>query len=411
MSTTTLNRNDRMNVALFSGSAFASDKIGTKVFRKGGDPKGVLVVQRKPVFRTGTFRDSMGIQSTWEPLHLDMMKSHYDMLTARNILKDIPVRDGHPGWLMSGMEGNGKVIGWHTGLTVEEIEIEQGKFSFLLADYEITDPDAATKEENGTYRNRSSEIGEYTTNDEATFWPVYMGVAMVDFSAVEGLNFSKFGAELQDPEGRVFHVFMDEKEAPPVSGAQGVPPTGQATPPAAPLVPAVPPVVQQHAAPTGQPFQFSMNGTLTSDFAAVQTHITALEGFQRETIEAGVENFVRSLAAPGVNKLLASQLDATIVWAKTQTPEQFAAWKAIQEGAPAHPIVGQQFGNTNLTSEGVGSQQASPAAGILQDYETAKAQVAMHTRAGVPQAQIEKMPSWTKMKALEPQVAAAQAQS
>lgn len=197
-----------------------------------------------------------------------------------------------------------------------------------------------------------------------------------------------------------------------MSGAQGVPPTGQATPPAAPLVPAVPPVVQQHAAPPAGPaFQFSINGGLSSDFAAVQTHITALEGFRKETEEAAVENFVRNLAAPGVNKLLASQLEATLVWAKTQTPEQFAAWKAIQEGAPAHPIVGQQFGNSTLASEGAGSQQVSPAAGILQEYETVKAQVAMHTRAGVPQAQIEKMPSWTKMKALEPQVAAAQAQS
>lgn len=396
-----------MNVALFSGSAFASDKIGTKVFRKGGDPKGVLVVQRKPVFRTGTFRDSMGIQSTWEGLHLDMMKSHFDMLKSRNILKDIPVRDGHPGWLMSGQEGTGKVIGWHTGLTVEEIEIEQGKFSFLLADYEITDPDAAIKEENGTYRNRSSEIGEYTTNDEATFWPTYLGVAMVDFSAVEGLNFSKYGAEMKDPEGRVFHVFMDEKEAPPVGAndQQTVPPVVVPVVPVAP--PAIPPAVQLAAQVTPQ--AFTVNGQATTDFAAVQAHIATLEGFRDETISSGIEDFVNGLAAPGVNKILATQIPEMVAWAKTLSSEQFAAWKKTQETVPAHPIVGQVFGVTPTTD---GTATVLPAAAdIQQQYDTAVEQVKMHTQAGTPQAKIEKLPSWAKMKALEPQVQALKAQS
>jgi hypothetical protein len=411
MSTATLSRNDRMNVALFSGPSFAPASVGMECFKKDN---GVVVVKRKPVFRSGTFRDSMGIQSTWEALHIDMMKNHFDMLRNRNILTDVPVRDGHPGWLIHGLPGTGQVIGWHTDVTSEEIEIEQGKFQFLLADYEITDEDAKVKEQNGTYRNRSSEIGEYHTNDEAMFWPVYMGVAMVDFSAVEGLNFSKFGANLQSPEGRVFHVFMDEKEAPAVSGAQT--PPNQATPPAAPAVPAVPAVPappaadQQHAQAPQQPsFQFSINGQLTTDFAAVQTHITALEGFRRETEESAVENFVRSLATPaGGNKILASQIDDTLVWAKTQTPEQFAAWKKLQEGAPAHPIVGQSFGQTPTEGQ---TPTGSQATNVLDEYNIAKEQVAMHTRAGVKPEQLEKMASYQKMKALEPQVQAAQAQS
>jgi hypothetical protein len=396
-----------MNVALFSGSTFAPANVGTECYKKDN---GVVVVKRKPVFRSGTFRDSMGIQSTWEALHIDMMKSHFEMLRNRNILKDVPVRDGHPGWLIHGLEGNGKVIGWHTDLASEEIEIEQGKFQFLLADYEITDDDAKVKEQNGTYRNRSSEIGEYHTNDEAMFWPVYMGVAMVDFSAVEGLNFSKLFSqgELKDSGGRVFHVFMDEKEAPAVSGAQN--PTS-ATPPAAPQVPAVPAVPapdQQHAAPPAQPFAFSVNGQQTTDFAAVQSHITTLEQFRRETEDAAVESFVSSLVTE--NKLLASQKDKTIEWAKTQSPEQFAAWRAIQEGVPAHPIVGQSFGNGAQSTEGQ-TPAVQAGAGIVQDYEDAKAIVAMHTRNGVPQAALEKMGSYQKMKTLEPQVAALQAQN
>jgi hypothetical protein len=398
-----------MNSVLFSGQSFAPVDVGTEMFKKDN---GVLVVKRKPVFRSGTFRDSMGIQSTWEPLHIDMMMNHFKMLRDRNILKDVPVRDGHPGWIMSGQEGNGKVIGWHTDLTSEELDIEQGKFTFLLADYEITDEEGKAKEQSGTYRNRSSEIGEYHTNDEAMFWPVYMGVAMVDFSAVEGLNFSKFSStsELKTPEGRVFHVFMDEKEAPAVSGAQALP-TGQAAPAAPPVVPAVPavPAGQQHAAPPAQPFQFTMNGQATTDFAAVQTHINNLEQFRSETESAAVENFVSQLVSD--NKLLAPQKVATIAWAKTQTPEQFAAWRAIQEQVPAHPIVGQQFGTTNQANEGTGAQTTPEAAALLQQYEDACEVVRMHERGGMKREVLEKTESFTKMKALESKVQAAQAQS
>lgn len=399
-----------MNTVLFSGQSFAPADVGTEVFKKDN---GVLVVKRKPVFRSGTFRDSMGIQSTWEALHIDQMKHHFTMLRERNILKDVPVRDGHPGWIMSGQEGNGKVIGWHTDLQSEELEIEQGKFHFLLADYEITDEEGKAKEQSGTYRNRSSEIGEYHTNDEAMFWPVYMGVAMVDFSAVEGLNFSKFSAtsELKTPEGRVFHVFMDEKEAPAVSGAQALP-TGQAAPAAPPAVPVVPAAPVVHAAPATQPLQFTLNGAATTDFAAVQTHINTLEQFRRETETSAVENFVRGLATDaGGNKLLASAVEPTLAWAKTQSSEQFTAWKALQEATPSHPIVGQQFGNTNQATEGTGAVPNQATVAMLQEYEDVKAIVDMHTRGNAKQADIEKMPSYLRMKALEPQVLAAQAQS
>jgi hypothetical protein len=47
----------------------------------------------------------------------------------------------------------------------------------------------------------------------------------------------------------------------------------------------------------------------------------------------------------------------------------------------------------------------------VQEYNTAKEQVKMHTQAGTAQATIETLPSWAKMKALEPQVQALQAQS
>lgn len=401
MSNATLTRSDRMNVALFSGNIFSGSNTGMECFKKDN---GNVVTKRKPVFRSGTFRDSMGIQSTWEPLHIDMMKSHYDMLKARNLVADIPVRDGHPGWLISGMEGSGKVIGWHLDVASEEIEIDGKKYQFLLADYEITDEDAKAKEQNGHYRNRSSEIGEYTTNEEAMFWPVYMGFAMVDFSAVEGLNFSKaFSAgKIESPEGRVYHVFMDDKEAPAVSGAQS---TDPAAPPAAPVVP-TPPVVQPaaHAAPV-VPQAFAVNGQQTTDFAAVQAHIATLETFRSETEAAAVETFVDGLISD--NRLLASKKDETLAWAKTLSGEQFTAWKKTQEGAPAHPVVGGVFGASTQAADAT-VPEANKLEGLKEQFEIQQGIVKMHERNGVPKEKLEKMESYQKMKSLETQIQAAQ---
>lgn len=195
-----------------------------------------------------------------------------------------------------------------------------------------------------------------------------------------------------------------------MSGANGsTPPAAPPAAPVVPVVPAAPGADQQHGQQAVTPHQFSVNGQPTTDFAAVQAHITALEGFQSETISAGIETFIDGLVTS--NKLLASQKVATLAWAKTQSPEQFAAWKAIQDGVPAHPIVGQVFGNGASATEGTGSTEANANSKLVAEYETAKAQVAMHTKAGVKPEVLAKMGSYVRMKELEPKVQAAQAQS
>lgn len=405
-----------MNVALFSGNLFAGS-LKPNIYKKDN---GVVVVERQPVFRSGTFRDSMGVQSTWESLHIDQMKMHYELLRDRGIFDQVPVRDGHPGWMVSGMEGNGKVIGWHTTLASEEAESALGKFQVLFADYEITDDAYKAKMLAGHYRNRSSEIGEYTSNTEATYWPTYMGVAMVDIPAVEGLNgFSKFSAapdkavEYNDEQGRTFHVFMDEREAPPVSGTVIQPP---AAPPAVPPVPPVPvvqvhngPPVQQGQAfvnpvPQAQPFVFKINGADSTDFAAVQAHVATLEAFRKETYETNIKSFIAHLASPAVNKILASQIDATETFAFGLTPEQFASWKATFEAAPAQPVLGT-YGAQVEANEGTGASNAQS-----QDEEElaiAEGVVAQHRRGGMTPAQIEQTASFKKMTALQAKLATA----
>lgn len=364
---------------LFSGNMAAN--LQPIKFRKDN---GVLVVQGQPVFRSGTFRDSMGIQNTWEPLHMQQMLANYEHLRNNSVLTDIPVRDGHPGFLTKGLPGTGKVIGWHTGLSTKELELPDGsKETFLLADYEFTDPAGQAAYENGTFRNRSSEIGEYTTNSEANYWPVYMGFAFVDFSAVEGLNsVSGFSNPSRD---RQFTVLIDKEF--PVQGAPTaqIPGAGVQVPPSVPAQP-----IQQQA--------FSINGQSTTDPVAVQQHIATLEQFRSETMEAGRFGYVDQLARDG--KLLAPNVEAMKAFAKSLDDAQFAAWRAGMDAAPAQPV---------LANHGAPAHQSAPTAPVEEATQTKIATlrsiVSMHSARGATAEEIKGTDSYKQLVALDPTAA------
>ena len=179
-----------------------------------------------PVFRAGTFKDSMGDQHTWTIEHLSQMVFNFNMLRERGTLPNVPVRDQHKSFFGSG----GSVVGFVEGLRVEGQD-EKGN-ALLVADLEITEPDAFGKIERGTWRSRSSEIGFYEDNDEAMYWPVFMGLAWVDLPAVEGLFESHQTSEDQ------FTPVRDNEEGAPVAhtkkeaekgGAPGTPATTTST--------------------------------------------------------------------------------------------------------------------------------------------------------------------------------------
>ncbi|MFD5451679.1 MULTISPECIES: hypothetical protein [Streptomyces] len=395
--TDTLAPGARMNVALFSGGILAGVK--PEVYRKDN---GVLVVSGQPVFRSGTFRDSMGFQHTWEGLHMDQMVAHYKMLRDRGLFGDVPVRDGHPGFLVNGVPGAGGVVGWHTDLEARELETHTGsKETFLLAHYEITDPEARAKYENGTFRNRSSEVGEYTTNDEATFWPTYMGFAFVDIPAVEGLNsvsgFSKSNARsfvvLTEKGFSVSGTESSDKNAGQASGQSGVTPPTQGAPVTPPPAP-----VQQHAAPA-QPFAFSINGQTITDPAAVQAHITGLETFRAESIAAGRVAFVTSMAKEG--KILASQLESLTAFAKTLNDEQFQSWKTAMEAQPGSPVLANHAAGTGTQSEPGQPADEANAARVM----TLRSVVSMHQSRGASPDEIKASASYKELVALDPTAA------
>ena len=215
-------------------------------FEKSAAGADVLVVDDIAVFRSGSFSDSMGRRNTWERSHLDSLAANYSMLKERGIFSDVPVRSGHPGFLVSGQEGNGKVVGYHRDVRVENRKSTHDdlNYDYLITSLEIIDPEAQAAIKSGLWRNRSAEVGTYITNDDAEYFPVYFGVAYVDIPAVEGLNgFSKSNHNTR--------IIEEESMS---AEAQVVTPVAP-TLPTAPAVPAVP------AVPTRKAFPALLEGT------------------------------------------------------------------------------------------------------------------------------------------------------
>lgn len=379
---------------------YLPDYMGFDKPKNSANEGSPALYEKVPVFRSGTFRDSWGEQHTWTPDDMHAMVSNFESMRQTTV-PNVPVRDQH----RSLFGGGGEVVGWHTGLSAEERQSphDQGTYTYLLADYEITEPDAAAKIERGTWRNRSAEVGRYTTNAEAEIWPAYMGFAYVDLPAVEGLNHSK-------PEDRKMFVFMAERGTlvtqptpQPTPDPQAPAPTPQPTPTPAPTgppdpqpTPAEPPVVPQSAPaapvqPHGAPVQaFTINGQQVSDPIAVQRAITAYETAQRETRDANRKGFVQSLAAQ--NKITAPQITDTEAFALSLDDTQYGNWVKTWGLAPASSLL-QPHG-----AEPTGATHA-PATQEPSDLDTALEIVKQHQRANQTVDFIKKTSSYKKLEA------------
>ena len=69
-----------------------------------------LVLYGVPVFRSGTFRDSMGDENTWTDTHIAEMVSHFQQLSATGAFDRVPVRCDHYSIFSGGLSN---VIGYH----------------------------------------------------------------------------------------------------------------------------------------------------------------------------------------------------------------------------------------------------------------------------------------------------------
>lgn len=401
MTTAALATAARRNVVLFS-AAFADSKKRIEQ-RDGinGVKHDVLVVEDLPVFRSGVFRDSMGFQHTWEPLHIDQMKANYDLLTARGYMPDVPVRRDHPGFLTN---VTGDVIGHHTGLRTETRTnpVDGSEQNYLLATFEVTDPGAIESISRGTWRNVSAEVGSWLTNNETEFWPAYQGVAYVDFSAVEGLrSFSNHNGV-----GKQFSLMLDDDKEAPVAGEttqqNGTPTTG------APAV-QTPTDLAYHGRAQ---FQFTVNGKPTNDFSAVQAHITNLEAqnatfaaAQAEAKDTNRKAFIKGLAEGATPKILASQIPSIEGYALKLDDESWTAFTKSFEDMPALPTVSQ---HANAVSQGnpvnLNGQTPVPTqtGGADDQVEIWAGTVDMHSRSGMKPDQIKQTASYAKLKAAKP---------
>ncbi len=363
---------------------------------------GVYVVEREAVFRSGTFRDSWGDQMTWEDIHMKQMVENFDYLRNKGVFANVPVRDGHPGFLIHGIEGNGRTVGWHTGVTVEKVKspIDGIEYDYLFVSYEITEPDAAEKHARGTWRNRSSEIMRYVTNDEAEFFPVYGGFAFVDIPAVEGLNFGRDSRSASDGTDRIRYFVMSDKEINVTSPAPGNPaPQTQPSPASGQPAPAAPPA--QPAQPAA-PHMFTINGQATSDYAAVQRHIATLEGAATEARNVARADFVNGLVQANIIMGGEQNVTSMTAFAQSLSDEQFDQWKAGFQVMPRSAVLGQHAApSANYQGFNGAPQVVQTTLGMIpaDQVEVAKGIVKAHRTNNMPLEKLKATASYRTLVA------------
>lgn len=356
---------------------FLNDGFGfePKVY-KGSN--GGRIYKDVAVFRSGTFRDSMGEQNTWEDLHIKQMMDNFGYLSNKHILPSVPVRNGHQGFLVSGLQGRGDVVGWHMDVRtkVAKSPHDGNQYDYLFVDYELLAPYALGNVDSGLWRNRSSEIGTYRTNAEAELWPVYMGFAFVDIPAVEGLNFSS-------SQGTRCFVFMGGHSrensmtdtATQGQGAGG----GLPFPPFVPQVPSQTPPAVQSA------FSFTCGGTPVTDPTQVQAYINRLETTFNEQRQAARSAFVKGLVV--ANKIPAPQEQAFSQHVMGLNDEQFGQLKQLWEAMPVQQLLANHGGGVsnhgNVAQVGAVVPSTAPGAGVSQDVLDAQEIVKNHERGGI----------------------------
>lgn len=387
--------------------------------------KGTHIVKDMRVFRTGTFTDMFGNESTWTDAHLAQMALHFAYLREADIFPNVPVRIDH-------LTSMAEVIGWFSSVHLDPTDPD-----FLSADIEFTEPDAFEQWQRGTLRNRSLEVGMYRTNDGASYFPCVIGLAFVDIPAIEGLYAAP------KSENSMFSQLIADKEATAVDindprwpdavryaqwaqaaqyaqaaqdweaaatyaqweqaasyaqacadwetaanyaallQAQGGNPTDP-TPPA--------PFGAPPAPPAPQAYSFRVGGATITDPVMVQAHIDGLEAYQQTTLNAFRTSYVEQLALDG--KIGRPQVETLTAHALSLTPEQFDAFKASYDAAAVSSLF-QSQGNPNPDGP---TPSSAPS---LAQQELLEEQVKQLYRSGMTPEQVEKSSIFKNLQAIK----------
>ncbi len=154
--------NNDSNYLFFSKSKINASKEGK-------------IIKNVEIFKAGTFK---GVQ--FKKSAIDKMVANFHYLKSFDIVPFVPVRADHPGGFFGGGDVIDKVGGY-----ISDLKRVGTK---LVAEFRITEQKMLNKITNGTYVNRSAEIGTYVDNDNQIFTPTLFGVAFVDLPAVEKLS-------------------------------------------------------------------------------------------------------------------------------------------------------------------------------------------------------------------------------
>ena len=350
---------------------------------------GGAVVTGKRVFRVGQFRDSRGRQVEVSPDDLAAMVANFYALKATH-LPNVPIRRDHS-------ETVTNVMGYYTDLSTDG--------TYLYADFEITEPEDIAKYERGTYRSVSIEIGSYTTNDGQKYEPVVLGLAFVDLPAVEGL----FTLHQEDIDTMSEITQEDLDAAVAYALACGY---AQALADAEPsdeqvqfalacgYAQADVDVRAEFAANDTErpPFKFTLaGGDITTDYSAVQAELAELkiarvaQAEQKQLFRSAfVDDLVRDNKIPAP---MATQLKAL---AATLTDEQYAAFAATYEQAPALSMFANH-GDSGGGSTGATVGATPGANSTAVEIAHLEKVVAFQREGGISDASLEQLPSYKRL--------------
>lgn len=380
-------------VAFFAQADMLSMKPNFE--RKQNDfGKESLFVSGVPIFRSGSFKDSMGELMSFDKFSIDTMINNFNYLKTSGVFPKPVVRRGHPSMFTN--DRMQSVIGYINDLHTENRTAPHDgqNYDYLIAELEIIDDEAKGKIESGLWLNRSMEMGPYESNSGQETYPVVTGVAYVDVPAVEGLNFSK-NFDANDPiDGILFNYTEDN-----MTGTPGV------------QMPTLD--FNKHV--------FNIGQIETNDFSKVQDYITDLENkfaseqakvtqFETENANLKAENmslkefqdsvtkdlrnnFVDELAKDG--KILESAKDNMKAFASGLNDEQFESWKNTMNGVP-----------TNSLFENHGNQEAgehdSDKNKDQSEFQTEKNIITALKAAGKTADQIKVTSAYQRVIAAEP---------
>lgn len=386
--------------------------------------KKALIVEAKPVFRSGTFRDSMGEETTWDKSHMDQMVFHYSLLSGNGVFSDVPVRKGHPdrGGIFGGESRNvmDELVGYVTALRAEDRvnPIDSQTYTYLLADFEILDPEGIEKIDSGLWRNVSAEIAPTYTNNNAEYWPVFSGVAYVDRPAVEGLK-AHAAATHQITVITEEDMTTTPSAGPAIPAAPAAPTAGPTTDnsaatttastaattaPVAPIAFAAPAAPAAPAA-SAAPHVFTIAGQQVTDFAAVQevlNEVVDLRNFRQAAEDSAREQFVDGLVQR--NQIAVTQKDDALAYVKGLDTDQFAAYSKLVGGAPTIGMLANHGATHNTPQAYAAAATGQPQPGDVQAHrvKVLKGQLQTHKLGGMSVEKMQKLPSYAELRGIDP---------